>query len=147
VVAVRLALRLKKRDDRHSSDVSEVPDRAPSSGRGRDPELAFIKDRHRSDFTAALEQAIASLSPLERTMLRQYFLDGLTVEQLGALHQVAPSTISRRLAAARASVLAAVRRDLTARLRLPAGELDSLLGIVQSQLDVSLSGLLKRSAG
>jgi len=147
VVAVRLALRLKRRDDRHSSDLSEVPDRPPSSGAGRDPELAFIKDRHRLDFVAALESAIAKLTALERTILRQYFLDGLTVEQLGALHQVAPSTISRRLAAARASILSAVRRDLAARLNLPAAELDSLLGMVQSQLDVSLSGLLKRSAG
>jgi RNA polymerase sigma-70 factor (ECF subfamily) len=147
VVAVRLALRMKRRDDRHASDVSEVPDRPPSSGAGRDPELAFIKERHRPDFVAALESAITSLTPLERTILRQYFLDGLTVEQLGALHQVAPSTISRRLAAARASILAAVRRDLSKRLGLPAAELESLLGMVQSQLDVSLSGLLKRSAG
>jgi RNA polymerase sigma-70 factor (ECF subfamily) len=130
VVATREALRLKR---------SQGPAAEPASTPGGDPELSYIKDRYRGEVAAALGEALAALEPDARAALKLYYLDGLTLEQIGALYGVHASTIWRRIGAAHGQVLDGLR----ARLALPAGEADSLVGLVRSRLDVSLSGLLR----
>jgi RNA polymerase sigma-70 factor (ECF subfamily) len=130
VVATREALRLKR---------SQAAAAEPPSLPGGDPELSYIKDRYRGEVAAALGDALASLAPEARAALKLYYLEGLTLEQIAALYGVHASTIWRRIGAAHEQVLEGLR----ARLALPAGEADSLVGLVRSRLDVSLSGLLR----
>jgi RNA polymerase sigma-70 factor (ECF subfamily) len=66
----------------------------------------------------------------------------LTVDILGRLHGVHRATAARWVEAARASVVRAVRRHLRGTLGLGASELDSIVGLVKSGLDVSLTRLL-----
>lgn len=109
---------------------------------GPDPELALVKQRYGPEFKAALEGALRGLSPRERNFLRLYFVQGLTVEQIGRMEGTHKSTVSRWLTRAREALLDEVKKRLKERLSLSASELDSLLGVLQSQLDVSLVRVL-----
>lgn len=109
---------------------------------GPDPELSLLKRRYAPQFRAALEAALAGLGPKERNLLRLYFAQGLTVEEIGRLEGTHKSTISRWLSRARAGLLAEVRARLGRSLSLGPAELDSLLAAVGSQLHISLGRVL-----
>ncbi|WNG51959.1 sigma-70 family RNA polymerase sigma factor [Archangium minus] len=110
---------------------------------GPDPELTLLKHRYAPEFKAALEAALRELPPRERNFLRLFFLEGLTVEQIARMDGTHKSTVSRRMASARESVLTQMRRQLQERLALSVSELDSLVGQLRSQLDVSLARALE----
>jgi RNA polymerase sigma-70 factor, ECF subfamily len=105
------------------------------------PELAHMKQRYRADFRAALSSALAQLDEQARTDLRLYYLEGLKLEELAALHRVAPSTISRRIARARQTVLEETRRIMREHLGLGDSDLDSILGLIASRLELSEGAL------
>jgi RNA polymerase sigma-70 factor (ECF subfamily) len=148
VAAVRAALNLQAqqregvaREDASSSS-GERPLPAP---RGADPELSFLKRHYRADFKAALEAAITSLAPEQRALLRQHFLEGLSIDELGRRHGVHRSTAARWVVRGREALLDGMRAQLMRRLAVSAPELDSLMNLMSSQLDVSLGGLLRSS--
>jgi RNA polymerase sigma-70 factor (ECF subfamily) len=137
VAALRIALNLKRSGPR----LTELDD-AERILATPEPELAFIKHRARADFRLAFQTALAELEPPERHLLRLHYLDRLSLAQIGAHEGVDKSTISRRLAALRQKLLDDTRRLLGERLRLDAGEIDSLMGVIASQLDVSIESFL-----
>ncbi|MDY7232141.1 sigma-70 family RNA polymerase sigma factor [Hyalangium rubrum] len=141
--AVRTALNLRRSERRRARVEEEVLSEGPVVG--GDLELDYLRQKHRVDFQAALAEALAALPARERTVLRLHFVEGLSLERIGAMYQTHKSTVSRWLARAREEVLAEVRRRLAERLQLSAEELQSLLRAIRSQLDASLSQLLPRS--
>ncbi|OJT20911.1 transcriptional regulator [Archangium sp. Cb G35] len=110
---------------------------------GDDPELVYLKTTYRAEFNTAFTQALANLSPRERNTLRLKYLDGLSIDQLGALYGVHRATAARWVVAAQQALLEETRRLLTERLRLTGSQLDSVLRLISSQIDVSLSRLLR----
>jgi RNA polymerase sigma-70 factor (ECF subfamily) len=110
---------------------------------GDDPELAYLKTTYRAEFNAAFAQALATLGARERNLLRLKYLDGLGIDQLGALYGVHRSSAARYVRAAQDALLVATRRMLAERLRLTGSQLDSILRLISSQLDVSLGRLLR----
>lgn len=140
VAAVRTALNLRARKDNQASpDRSpEILDDLPALA---DPELAYLKARYAPQFQQAVTDAFATLSDQERNLLRLYFVKRLTGQQLAATFGVSQSTISRRLSAAQDTVMQETSRLLKERLQIHTGELDSLLRLVSSQLQISLSAL------
>jgi len=143
-VAVRTALNLRRSQGRQDLP---VPDEAllnlPQSG--ADLELDYLKRRYRADFTEAFRTALSALTSEERNVLRLHFVEGLTLSQIGAAYQADKSTISRWIGKARAALLEGTRVELSKKFRLDTRELDSLMYLVQSQLDVSLGSLLRRT--
>lgn len=136
-VAVRIALkRLERERQPASADPSElaawIPDVSDS------PELALLKQRCRDDLRAGFASALAALSARERTLLRQHYVDGLTIDILGPLHQVHRATCARWIEAARVKILRGVRSHLRTSLELDDGDLESAVALVRSQLDLSL---------
>ncbi len=112
------------------------------------PELAVVRDRYRAEVEAAVRAAFDALdSARDRNLLRLYYLERIGLDQLGKLFGVHGSTVSRWLTALRASVLEDVRVRLSERLGLAGnyGDVDSLIRAVQSELDLTLSRLLRRS--
>jgi RNA polymerase sigma-70 factor, ECF subfamily len=107
------------------------------------PEMAYAKQRYRGDFEQALREALSVLNERDRMLLRLHLVQGLSVASIGAMYGVAQATASRWLAAAREQVAAEVERVLHERLRVSGGEIASLAGLVASQLNVSMSRLLK----
>jgi RNA polymerase sigma-70 factor (ECF subfamily) len=110
---------------------------------GADPELRFLKQEHVAHFKAAFAEAVGTLDGPDRLVLRQHFVDRLTIDQIGALYHLHRATAARRLAKAREALLAAVRAALAHRLGLPPDRLAGVLELVASRLEVSMERLLR----
>lgn len=110
---------------------------------GSDPELTYLQSQYQEQFRTALSQAVASLTSEQRNLLRLHLFDGLSIDKLGALFHVHRATAARWLQAAREQVLTATRRNLQEALKLSGSEVDSLVRVMSSQLDLSLSRLFR----
>lgn len=141
VVAAREASRMLPRARREVP--AEDDDLESLIARDDDPEIGYLKRLYRDQFKRAFRAAVESLGDRERLLLRQHALDGLTIDQLAALHRVHRATAARWVQAARDAVAARTQRELIRRLRLSRGELASVMRLIQSQLDVSLSRVLR----
>jgi RNA polymerase sigma-70 factor, ECF subfamily len=140
VVATREAVRLLRKERRevqaHDDELAGMLN--PVAG----PELAYLKRLYREEFRAAFREAVDALSDRERMLLRQHVLDGLSIDRLAAFYRVHRTTTARWIEAARDAVVSGTRRALTGRLRLRPGELDSIIRLIHSELDVSLHAAL-----
>lgn len=140
------AVALRLHIDRQRAAPRELPlEEAPvalAERLGADPELAFIRERHQEDFRVAFRAALGRLEARERNLLRLHHLHGQSMDEVSATYQAPRSTVARWIARARERLLVLTREELTARLGLAPDELDSLLRLVGSQLDVSLRQLM-----
>jgi RNA polymerase sigma-70 factor (ECF subfamily) len=107
-----------------------------------DPELAYLKELYRAEFKDAFAAALASLKSRDRTVLRYKLIDGFGLDQIAAVYGVHRATVARWLAITREELLAHTRRALRARLAVGDPELDSIMRLIDSQLDVSIGGEL-----
>ena len=107
-----------------------------------DLELRHMKEQHRSELRRAFAEALASLPPRERLLLRQRYLDSLTFDEVASLHGVHRITAMRWFARIEKTLLRDIRRILVARLGLETAELEHLVDDARSRLDISLRGLL-----
>jgi len=141
VTAMRTALnatRNKPPPDR-PADHDDLFEFAPSP---EDPELDHLKRTYRDAFRRAFLDTVAALPAEDRTLLRQSVIHGLTVRELARVHGVHHATVARRLAAAREQLVAGTRRILGERLAVSPRELDSIMQLIQSRLEVSLARAL-----
>jgi RNA polymerase sigma-70 factor (ECF subfamily) len=144
VAAVRTALMMRRSQVRSKEVVGEDDDWTDalvviSTG---DPELELLKRQYAVAFTEALRAAVAQLEPRLRTTLRMSFVDGLSIDQIGAVYNVHRATCARWIQRACQAILEQTRARLAERLALSPSELDRVTALVQSQIDVSLSQLL-----
>lgn len=103
------------------------------------PELVAMKSAAESSFAQAFALAMGQLTPAERTLLRQRYLDGLTIDDLAPLHGVHRATMARRLAQARTAVIDRTRVALGERFGLAASVIDGVLRLAGSRFDLSVS--------
>jgi RNA polymerase sigma-70 factor (ECF subfamily) len=108
-----------------------------------DQELHHLKQAYQAEFRAAFCEALAASGERERNLLRYQLLEGLTIDQIGAIYRVHRATAARWLAQARAQVFEQTRAGLMARLRISGPESESIIRLVRSQLDVSVHALLR----
>jgi len=108
-----------------------------------DLDAELLRTRYRQAFEDSVAEALRAQPRRERSLLRLHLVGGLSTHKLGSMFQVDQSTIVRWLAAARRSVREAVRARLIEQLQLSPSELDSLAGLLLSQLDLSLAGCLQ----
>lgn len=140
--AVRAATDLRRGEKDHVQ-VDEAEPFAAQLHSG-DPELEYIKGKHREDFRLAFNQALERLTAQQRNVLRLYLIDRLNIGAIGSLYGTHRSTIARWIVDAREKVLEETRRILAERLALSsATELESLMGLVKSQLDLSINTFLR----
>jgi RNA polymerase sigma-70 factor (ECF subfamily) len=135
-VAVRIALNMVRDDRRDVELVDDDAAAAPASGDS--PELRLIKERGGAALVEAFTEAFAGLTARQRNLLRQHFLDGLGIDELGTAYRVHRATAARWLAKARATLVGRTRRLLADRLQLRAGELDSFGRYIDSQVELVL---------
>jgi RNA polymerase sigma-70 factor (ECF subfamily) len=103
-----------------------------------DPELDYLKLKYKSEVEEAIIGALAQLSSRDSALLRLHLGERLSIDALGSMYSVNRATAARWLAAARSALVQKTKETLRARLQLSEGECDSLVGLVQSQLDVSI---------
>jgi RNA polymerase sigma-70 factor (ECF subfamily) len=145
VVAVREAHRILREQRRieqreRSQPEDELLERATASS---DPEIERLKNAYRVEFKQAFEKAFADLPARDRTLLRYHLLDQLKLEQIAIVFDISRATAARWLAQARASLLELSRRRLSEALDLSRHELDSVMKLIQSDLDVSITRVLR----
>lgn len=139
VIALREHASLHRADGKLDSD--DELDTLARSGE-LSPELAAIIARYRPLIVGAFRAAIAELPPRDRTLLRLCYVDGSGLDAIGRMYGVNKSTVSRWLAAARATVLEQARTRVRTALAASDPDVESLLGLMPRDLELSLHGLL-----
>jgi RNA polymerase sigma-70 factor (ECF subfamily) len=138
ISAVRAAIRMKTREQRMTpADERDLRAIAPAIG----PELEYLTGRYRPIVAEALREAMSALPERDRSALRAHYVDGMSIDDLGARHGVHRATAARWIAAARARLLQATRRRVAERVRGDTAEVDSLMQLVASQLELSMHRL------
>jgi RNA polymerase sigma-70 factor, ECF subfamily len=131
VVAVREALQLMRARRRETP----ISDDLATKLEAEEPALATEERRvYREAFTAAL----ATLSPRDRNLLRQQYIYGATIDELGALYAVHRATVARWIAQIRDTLLRRTRQHISEALRLTGADLESAMGRIGDHLDYSL---------
>jgi RNA polymerase sigma-70 factor (ECF subfamily) len=141
VAAMRVAINLRRRE-RPQVALDEVADVAAAIV---PPDLAAIRDRYRDDVAAAVRAAFEALdSPRDRNLLRLHYLERIALDRLGAMFGVHASTVSRWLSALRETIVEDARNRLAERLGLAnhVADLDSVIRLLRSELDLTLSRIL-----
>jgi RNA polymerase sigma-70 factor (ECF subfamily) len=136
VAATRLALN-EMRDHQRESPLSErdLPEAAD------DLQLGHLKRTYQHAFKQAFSEAIADLTAEQRTLLRMHLLDKLSIDDLARLHRVHRTSTARWLREAREVLANGTRQRLHASLGVKDDDLDSIMNVVRSRLDLSLSRL------
>lgn len=116
---------------------AELIDRLPGE---TDPELAYLRHAYGAALPEVFAVALGGLSPRQRNLLRQRYLHELGADQLAQLYRVHRATAFGWLEDARKELLAQVRIGLAQ--RIPGHELESVLDLVGSKLDVSVRRML-----
>jgi RNA polymerase sigma-70 factor (ECF subfamily) len=134
VTATRAALKLLRKEKREvlTDDDALL---ARSAAAAADPELLYVKEVYRAQFRAAFQAALDSLTDREKNLMRQHIVDRLTVDDLGALYQVHRATVARWLQKARDTLLVRTRKNFMQDARVDRSECESIMQMVQSQLD------------
>lgn len=151
VAAMRTALNLMRRDrgEVPLTDAEEDDAELPAAvGRALAPELAIVRDRYSREVEAAIRGAFTALdSPRDRNLLRLYYLEQVGLDRLGQMFGVHGSTVSRWLTTLRETIMDDTRARLGEQLGMAGhyGDVDSLIRAVRSELDLSLSRILKVS--
>jgi RNA polymerase sigma-70 factor (ECF subfamily) len=141
VIAVRTALHLRHEQRRGSASNDEKESQRAGPV---DPELDYLKLRYRSAYERAFELALSALPDRDALLLKLHYLDGLSIDRIGALYGIHRSTVARWRSNVRRVVLESTRKHLRAQLALTDSEFDSLVALVRSQLAVNIRAALQR---
>ena len=140
VTAVRMSLRAQKGDVESLSEDDKLADVA---GGEASPELQFLQESYRAAFKRAFREALASLDPDEQNLLRQHYLDGLTIDELGALYRVHRTTCAYRLREAQARLVKRARQAVLALTRMSPSDYESAIHAMQSHFALSFRTLFR----
>jgi RNA polymerase sigma-70 factor (ECF subfamily) len=139
VSAVRAAYKLLQRETREQANEDERL--ASVASRESDQVATIAKGRYGEAFRTAFSAALASLEDRDKNLLRQHYLDGLSIEQLGVLYRTHRTTVTRWMAAAKQHLLDRTRSHLMSKLRVPLADCDSIIRLVESQFDLTMHRL------
>lgn len=138
-IVIHEALRRVKRQRRELTPEAAADIPVP------DVELSAMRGAYGASFTKAMKAGFQALPVEQRNLLRQYFLDGLTIDALAGLYRVHRATAARWVQAAREALSGNVRALLKADLKLQDSSIDRLITV--DNLEVSLSKILRKTAG
>jgi len=142
VIGVREAVRIVRQSSNKVMVEDEAMFDALAPTERDDPELEYLKHHYRTEFKRAFVDAIAALPRRERTALRMNVIDGSSIDDIGAAFRVHRATAARWLGRARESLIESTKRGLMRELRLTHTEVESVIRLVRSNLDVTLDSVL-----
>ena len=138
--AVRTALNMQK-SARRDSPLDEAVEANLGTGED-DPEIELLKQRCKREFKGAFQAALDQIDSADRQLLRWNLVGGESIDKLAERLKVSRATAARKLASARTTLMEMTRAELRLRLKWTKRELDSVVGLVRSQLDLSLQRYL-----
>jgi RNA polymerase sigma-70 factor, ECF subfamily len=107
----------------------------------KDLDTSLLKKQFAAAFATAFKAALAQLSSRDRHLLQLHYLEGMRAEELGRIFNTHRTTVWRWLTQCREQLLKATRAELAKTVK--DSELSSLMNVVHSQLDLSLSRVLR----
>ncbi len=144
VVAIRTTistLRPKAPNTWDDSKLETLPDT-----NAQDEVKHIALKRHREELQECFDQACRELSVRERTILRLQYLDGLTIDDLSAMYGVHRSTVARWIVHIREKLQDTTKALLGDALEANEQEIESMMRLLQSQLDISIRRVLGHTA-
>lgn len=141
VAAVRTWLNMKREKPVGAATAESAEDALVNQAAG-DLELELLKGKYRETFRRVFLEALEALEPSTRLLLKLHYIDRLAMEEVGKVLGVHRLTVLRRLERARQELSEGTKERLEIELRLAPTEVDSLLRLIQSRLDVSLQTAL-----
>lgn len=147
IVAVREAISETRKAKGRRELLVDDADEGSAGGAGgvaaaNDPELVYLRAQYGAEFRSAFAAAVASLSSHERNLLRHHYVERLSIDRIGGLYRIHRMTAARHLTAVRERVVERTREELAARLRVGPRELNSLMRLIKSEVQVTLQRLL-----
>lgn len=107
-----------------------------------DQELQYMKKLYRSAFRDAFRGALSVLEDRLANVLRHYYLDEMTLEQIGTLYRVHKTTVMRWVNKAHAGLEIETKRRMISHLKLQPSEVESVLRLIQSGIQLGLASVL-----
>ena len=141
VAAQRIALTLRRSDAAEKRALFHVA--VEANLMTGDPELAFVKQHLRGPFQRAIVEGLRLLDDRQRMIYTLHVADGLTIDRIAVMYGVNRSTVTRWMAGARAAIVDAAGQLLRDEMQISAEEFDSLARLLSSQLDLSVSSILR----
>ena len=135
ITSTREVVRLLRNSRREVELGDELVDGATTAS---DPVLSRLKDRYRRELADAFHTALAELGPRERTLLRYQLVDGLSIDDIAAIYRVHRATAARWLVRVREDLVETTRGLLAERLGIADDEVQSVLRLVRSELNISV---------
>jgi RNA polymerase sigma-70 factor (ECF subfamily) len=141
VVAMRELLKLRARDAKEVpiGDDALLDALSPAD----DPELEILRAQYREVFARCFRDALARLPAKDRALLRHLLIDGFSLDVIGTMYSVHRATAARWVASARQDLLDGTKAQLAKELALSSDEVDSVIRVVRSRLDLSVERLLR----
>jgi RNA polymerase sigma-70 factor, ECF subfamily len=140
VAAARTALNLK-RGKKNEPAAEDAPLKLQTAQ--PDPELDYLKSRYGKEFREAFRKVLGTLDAREKSLLSLYYLDGLSSPALAQAFKVHQATVRRWLEDTRERIVQETHAQLKNRLDLSSAELKSLMKVLHSQLEQSISRFLR----
>ncbi len=139
VSAVRWTLHEFRKQKREVPLPEDVEHMTTAAG----PEMQVLKAQHRIAFKTAFENALGQLSSQERNVLRLRHVRGISAERIADMYGVHRATATRWVGKIYEKVFNKTRRALSKTLAVEPSELDDVLSLVESQLELSIQRLLQ----
>ncbi len=151
VAGARLALDRRRAECTKAGRAADLGDFFVAQAFG--PESALTRARFHEPFRDALRQALTSLTPKDRNLLRMHLIGRCSIDQIGRAYNVHRATAARWLEQANRRILELVRRELrTGMPRLTDSEFQSVARVVAGELELDFALLradptIERSSG
>jgi RNA polymerase sigma-70 factor (ECF subfamily) len=105
----------------------------------RDQEMDLLKVRYRETFNKALPIALRQLPRRDRLILRMNVVERVSTTKIASIYKVSQPTVSRWIQSAAIRIFAVVKELVCEELDIDTKEMESLLTLVRSQIDLTLS--------
>jgi RNA polymerase sigma-70 factor (ECF subfamily) len=138
-VAIRTAVSMLRKGDGNPLD-DKILEALPSPAAG--PDLEHFRATYQVEFKDAFAAALASLTPQQRNLLRHRYVDGLAIEAIATLYGVHKTTAFRWLESAQTVLAKRTQNGFQQRTRATPSEMRRIVGLLQSNVELSLRRLL-----
>jgi len=148
VTAIRVAVDVAA--SATSSELADVDvellDLGLGATRETSPERNAAINLYRDRLRAALELSLHLLDAREKTLLRLYSIDGLSLAGIATLYRVHRATVGRWFVSIRTRIWASVRDSMGLRATPSPSEMGSLIGLFQDEIHLSARSILGPSS-
>lgn len=133
--AKRIALRMAASSARFQGEAELVHEFAQFN----DQETMLLKVHYRETFNEALSIAVRQLPRRDRLILRMNLIERVSTTRIAAMYKVSQPTVSRWIQRSAREIFLTVKDLICDQLELDTRELESLLFLVRSQIEITIS--------